>query len=887
MQLKDYQIKVLDQLDRYLQLLREKREEAEAFVEFQRQRGKSVEPANYCKETWDALNAQGQLPLFRDARHGTAFRADYIDRHDGIKRPIPNICFKVPTAGGKTLLAASALDHLNADYFRRQTGFVLWVVPSDSIYTQTWKALANREHPYRQLLERASGGRVRLLEKADNFTRQDTEEYLCVMLLMLQSSARQSKDTLKMFQDSGRFESFFPPVDDFLAGRELIQQVPNLETNDLADAGFTPGGVSLRQSLGNVLRLTRPIIVIDEGHRAYSETARTTLQGFNPRFILELSATPNTGKVRVSNLLVDISGTELKAEQMIKMPLNVVNIVHADWKRTLTEAHAQLDTLKAEARRFQSASGRYIRPIMIVRVDRTGNDQRGGTELHAEDVREFLQDKLSVKPEAIAVKSASLDEIGVTDLLDPSCEIRYIITKDALREGWDCPFAYILALLSRTTAQTAMTQMIGRILRQPDTVRTGVATLDQSYVFCFDQEVEEAANAVRRGLEEEGMGDLSADVRTGSAAPAFAAKPVTVGRRDRFKGMRIFLPQVLCRDGTTDFRPIDYERDILRGLDWESFHYTRREDFTPDAHDKLEKVVTQVDMERNDSGDTDFSFARDVEEMAVEGHLDIPFLTRLLTDVIPNPWQAVRILEETLESLAARGVAKERVFTNRLSLIKEMKADLQTQVNAAAETLFRTRLAAGEINFHLVSAGDAKLNWELAETIDFVVTDADPILRKRNAEPLDRTLYERIYEKEVNPLEKEVAWYLDGDKAIRWWHRLVSRQDYYVQGWQRHKVYPDFLACVEESEPGKVRLTLLETKGMHLSGNPDTEYKRRLFDLLTEHTATRPVVAGELELHRDSGDKMVFKLLLADTWRADIQAGLTSEPPQQEHGNGR
>lgn len=874
MQLKDYQIKVLDQLDRYLHLLREKREEAEAFVEFQRQRGKTVEPANFCKETWDALNAQGQLPLFRDARNGTVIRADYIDRHDGLNRPIPNICFKVPTAGGKTLLAASALDHLNADYFRQQTGFVLWVVPSDSIYTQTWKALANREHPYRQMLERASGGRVRLMEKGDPFSRQDTEEYLCVMLLMLQSSARQSKDTLKMFQDSGRFESFFPPVDDFHAGRELIRQVPNLETNDLADAGFSSGGVSLRQSLGNVLRLIRPLIVIDEGHRAYSETARSTLQGFNPRFILELSATPNTGKVRVSNILVDISGTELKAEQMIKMPLNVVNIVHADWKRTLTEAHAQLDALKGEARKFQSASGRYIRPIMIIRVDRTGNDQRGGPELHAEDVRVFLQDKLSVKPEAIAVKSATMDEIGITDLLEPACEIRYIITKDALREGWDCPFAYILAILSRTTAQTAMTQMIGRILRQPDTVRTNVPALDQSYIFCFDQEVEEAATAVRQGLEDEGMGDLGADVKTITPGGVLTAKLVTVGRRDRFKGMRIFLPQVLCRDGRTAFRPLDYERDILSGLDWESFHYTRRADFTPDEHSKLEKIVTQVDMDRNETGATNFSFARDVEEMDVEGKLDIPFLTRLLTDVIPNPWQAVRILEETLDALDARKVPRERVFTNRLVLIKEMKADLQAQVNAAAETLFRTRLSEGDITFHLVSAGDAKLNWELAETIEFAVTDADPVLRKRNAEPLERTLYERIYEKEVNPLEREVAWYLDGDKAIRWWHRLVSRQDYYVQGWQRHKVYPDFLACVEESQPGKVRLTLLETKGMHLAGNPDTEYKRRLFDLLTEHTAARPVDAGELELHRDSGHKMVFKLLLGDTWHSDINAGV-------------
>ena len=206
-----------------------------------------------------------------------------------------------------------------------------------------------------------------------------------------------------------------------------------------------------------------------------------------------------------------------------------------------------------------------------------------------------------------------------------------------------------------------------------------------------------------------------------------------------------------------------------------------------------------------------------------------------------------------------------------------MKADLLAQVNAAAEALFRVRLAKEDICFHLVSAGDPKLNWELAQTIEFTVTDADPPLRRLNGEPLERTLYEKVYEKEFNPLEKHVALYLDDNKTIRWWHRLVSRQDYYLQGWQRHKVYPDFLACVEESKPGKVRLTLLETKGMHLSGNPDTEYKRKLFDLLTEHTSARSVNAGELELVRDSGNKMVFKLLLADTWRTEVTTTIGSD----------
>ena len=439
-------------------------------------------------------------------RQGEPTAAPYVDRRDGLNRPIPNVCLKVPTAGGKTLLAAGAIERIAIDYLRKQTGFVLWVVPSDAIYRQTWKSLANREHPYRQLLERASGGRVKLLEKADPFTRRDVEEHLCVMVLMLQSSARQTKEQLRLFRDTGRFTSFYPDVDDFAANEELLQAVPNLETNSLAGGeADVLRGVSVKQSLGNTLRLVRPVIVIDEGHRAYSNIARETLASFNPQFILELSATPNA-REWLSNILVDVPGTALKDEQMIKLPINIANFANADWKHTLTQSNEELARLGRHAAELEHRDGRYIRPIMLIRADRTGNDQRDGVHVHAEDIREYLIDHLGVRPEAIKVKSAATDELGDEDLSSPFSKVRYIITKDALREGWDCPFAYVLTLLSKTTATTAMTQMVGRVLRQPGTRETSIPDLNQSYIFCFDQEVWEAVDSVRRGPRRGGNG---------------------------------------------------------------------------------------------------------------------------------------------------------------------------------------------------------------------------------------------------------------------------------------------------------------------------------------------------------------------------------------------
>lgn len=877
--MKEYQQGVLDKIDRYLSTLAEKREDAEAFVAFQKSRGKEAEVADYCRDAWDHLNNERMLPYLRD-KDGNAFVAPWLSRRDGLQRAIPNICLKVPTGGGKTLLAACALERIQTDYFKRQTGFILWVVPSDAIYRQTWKQLANREHPYRQILERASGGRIKLLEKTDAFSRRDVEGQLCLMLLMLPSAARKSQESLRLFRDSGRFTSFFPPEDDSGANRRLLDAVRNLDINDLSDQGWmqgiVPGALSVKQSLGNVLRLIRPVVVIDEGHKAYSDTARATLCGFNPRFIMELSATPNTKDKHQANLLVNVPGTDLKDEEMIKLPINVINEDKGGWKHTLTVAHAKLAELAREASKLQTEAGRYIRPIMLVRVERTGKEQRDTAFVHAEDVREYLLEKLGTHEEEIRLKTSEKDELGSDDLLVESCSVRYIITKDALREGWDCPFAYILAILSKTTANTALTQMVGRVLRQPHAALTHHALLDECYVFTFDQDVREAVNGVRRGLEDEGMADLAASVRATDAdgGAKRIARKETIGRHPNFKQVpTIFLPRVLHRDAKVPagYRLLDYDRDILGHLDWESFRFLQDDCVGVEADDKLKRTIARIDIAKAEkqNGRTLLDFIQEnVEELPEEG-LDVSFLVRQLLDVIPNPWQGLRILSETLDALRERGVSEKRLYANRLDLLKAIKLDLRQQVSQRAEELFRQKLAAGDIALRLVSAGNSGLNWALAKTLEVDVSDEDRPLYRKDGDLLEKCLSEKVYQRDFNNLEKETAWYLDSRESVYWWHRIaVNQQSYGLQGWQRQRVYPDLLACLHGTEGGKFRFSVLETKGEHLKGNDDTEYKRKLFELLTACTDTA-IRAGQLELWEEA-QGMTFTMLMEDTWKDDL-----------------
>jgi type III restriction enzyme len=323
-----------------------------------------------------------------------------------------------------------------------------------------------------------------------------------------------------------------------------------------------------------------------------------------------------------------------------------------------------------------------------------------------------------------------------------------------------------------------LTQMIGRVLRQPEARITGTASLNECYVFTFDQDVQNAVDSMRKGLQEEGMGDLAAGVRIRGKGAALGSRRETLKRRKEFQGVKVFMPRVLSRHyETNDWRVFDYERDLLSRLDWSQFSYTKRATFTPDEKESVERTLVRVSVEDLGNVDDEDMPKPKISERDVEPELDFPTLVRLLLDVIPNPWQGARILRETLTELRRKKVSEERLFTNRLFLVKAMRDDLKKQVHDTSEVEFKRMLEANELSFRLEISGDPRLNWELAETLDLDVTDDDKPLRRKTGDPLERSFFEPIYQKQVNGLEKEVAWYLDGNKAVHWWHRIAVHQD--------------------------------------------------------------------------------------------------------------
>jgi type III restriction enzyme len=803
MELKTYQLRALDAFSRWLEVLNAERDRSDKMIETLTQAGFDItnDIRNYPQTVWDTLKKSGEV---------AESAGEYINRTDGADRPIPHICFKVPTGGGKTLLAAAALERLH-----QQTGLVLWIVPTKAIYAQTKAALWNREHPYRQMLERASAGRVKMLEKDDPFNKDDTANYLCVMLLMLPATNRQrGREFLRMFKDSGRYPSFFPDGDDLLSDGRMMETYPDLECN------FEGG--TIKHSLFNAFKILRPVVVLDEAHKAYGAKKRETNEEFarsinrlNPQLVIELSATPNRG---ISNLLVDIEGPDLKKEEMIKLPVQVTSFPNAEWKSTLGQAAEELDRLETEARSLEHSTGRYIRPIAVVRVERTGNDQRDGEHIHAEDVREYLTQNLHVPSDAVRVKSATNDELGREDLLSEFSEVRWIITKSALMEGWDCPFAYLLVMLDNTQAQRAITQLVGRVMRQPGAQLTDRELLDQCYVYCNNAEVGTVVEQVKKGLEAEGLTGLGDEVMGGSSSQQQQGEmqQQTVYRRERFQGQDIFLPVVSHKNGE-DWVQLDYQSHILPHIDWSEIEPPDPRASAPESA-RRQSATVGVD-------ETLPVFHPD-QALDIDKTVKVSHFARHLSDILPNPWQAARIADQLITHLKATGDTDADIYDQRAYLAHLLREHVKDEVEKQAEGIFHEKLRQGKIRFDL-EVGEPNFRMKHHYEIQ-VSSDEKPLLR--NYEPVQLTLFEPVFEREfANELEKKFACYLDEQSAVQWWHRVAVRQqgEYYLQGWKKGRIYPDFVAMANEE-----RLLIFETKGEHLSGNPDTEYKQKVLKAL-------------------------------------------------------
>ncbi len=459
MQLKNYQKQVLRDLNQYIEVLNNGKSLSEAYAQYWLGKGVSV----------------------------SGFDNNYLHPYVNTVSGTPRVTLKVPTAGGKTFIACNAvkciLDNLASNNLNK---VVAWFVPSDTILKQTLTNLQNPEHPYRQTIDALFGHKVTVVDKEAALLGQgispvQLHDNLTVFVLSAQSFI----ETIRVKKDKGA-EQLKPRA--FRENGSFLEHTQYYPHPEHLINGADP------TALIQVIAQQQPLIIVDESHNFKADLRVELLNNMNPRFILELTATPREN----SNIISFVDAMHLKRENMVKLPVIVEN--RNTPKDVLISAIRMRDSLQKHAEEVRRKGGKYIRPIVLFQAQPKTDDDNITFDKIKQNLINF-----GIPEKQIKIKTASKDELKGIDLMSEDCDVRYIITVNALKEGWDCPFAYILATLANKTSRVDVEQILGRILRQPYTSQHDNPLLNISYVFTSSNDFRETVENIIKSLQKAGF----------------------------------------------------------------------------------------------------------------------------------------------------------------------------------------------------------------------------------------------------------------------------------------------------------------------------------------------------------------------------------------------
>ena len=845
MELKSYQKKVIADLTRYLELLNETKSDAAAFRLF-----------------WQEKSAP-TLGLYQNVIPG-----------------VPNLCFKVPTGGGKTFIACNAVRPIFDALPATKTKAVVWLVPSDAILTQTAKSLKNPQHPYRQKIDVDFGGRVEVYTKQEllngqNFNPTAVTEQLSVMVLSYDSFRGRGKEVLKAYQENSNLAEF---------AKVLGKPDSPIEKAD-------------ETALFQIINQLNPLVIVDESHHARSDLSREMLANFNPCFVLDLTATPR----KDSNIISYVDAVQLKTEHMVKLPVIVYN--RDSQAEVILDAIDLRNKLEELAAAEYAVSKKYIRPIVLFQAEPKGKEEATTFE----KIREKLI-AYDIPAEQIAIRTADVNELKNTELMSADCPIRYIITVNALSEGWDCPFAYILASIANKTSQVQVEQILGRILRLPHTTQHRQSSLNMSYVLTSSNDFNETVKGIIQGLNDAGFSDK--DYRVSEPPTPKAPDPV----------------QITIDNGCSKKEtPLESPEEDVSGVDWtlvnEEYQRRREAEKSPETTPKADSMLSEAESAGQaynaaiqQSGNdpylqkTPWEVREQMPTFAVKSEfredierLVIPQFFAVIPNTLFTDGSHVLLDEAQLSegftlknkdcdidfAAADDGIVKvdienkenglPRVFKmsspeqqyfkeyfNSLppeSRVRQCKEIMLRQLNKlngvdAAELKAYIERIVGNMSKDQLAAmekaplGYAKKIKDKVQALleqhcrenfsDWLSTERivclpyyrlpDAIHPAAHTDIYAKSLYQ-AEDGDMNKLEQKLIMELTALPNVRWWHRNISRQGFCINGYINH--YPDILILTE-----KGKIIFAETKGEHLK-NDDSREKIDLGAMWSGHAGNQ------------------------------------------------
>ena len=839
MELKPYQQQVINDLSLFLEQVQETKDVKDAFYNF-----------------W---TTHPKTPLFPFA--GTA-----IEPYKNNVPRVPNICIKVPTAGGKTFIACNAIKTIFDAFAYDKPKAVVWLVPSITILDQTIKNLKDPSHPYRQKINSHFGNKVEIFDKAtllqgSGFNATSVKEQLNIMVFSFDSLRAKNKEDRKVFQENGNLQTF-----ENLLGKDT------------------------EITLGAVIKYLNPLVIVDESHNAESDLSIDMLKEINPCFILDLTATPRNN----SNIVSFIDALELKKENMVKLPVIVYN--HQDKTEVINSSLQLQKRLELQAFEEEKKGGKYIRPIVLFQAQPKNGKDFINEEEEKSNVQKLKEKliELKIPADQIKIKTANINEIKGIDLMSKECEVRFIITINALKEGWDCPFAYILASLADKSSAVDVEQILGRVLRQPYVMKHNFPLLNLSYVLTASSKFLDTLDNIVKGLNKAGFSDKDYKLADPSMLEESNLPAGQAGKQGPLQQLTVFpTSEETTEDITSDIDtsrisvPSETELPSNTVFEIEQTAIQQNEAFEktvsemeatnttalPNEIQQLVKTYSIKDIFKDQAGQINLPqfylkvpandlFGKKEEELPLEKEnlLDGFALSKADTNVAfvsitselykvdldetkkEHTPTFVRLDGEVKESVMAyildptRKESRVRNFTKRImDIIGNMypipDKEIEKYINRILEDFKDEQFGDFANNEYTYTDKIKQKIKSLSETFaerkfkDFL--DTDKVFIKSSFElpktisPGDtsKDITKSLYEKEgsMNGFEERVINEIGNMTNIAFWTRNIERRGFRINGFVNH--YPDFII---QTKSGKT--ILLETKGDHL----DAEQKIRL-----------------------------------------------------------
>lgn len=839
MELKNYQHQTLRDLDDYIHGLNESNSLSEAFRRY-----------------WEECR-------------GVSFQridSNYLRPYSNTISGVPRVTLKVPTAGGKTFIACNAIGRI---FQSLQIGdfpkVVVWFVPSDTILKQTLEKLQNPAHPYRHTIDALFNHKVTVVDKEAALLGKGLKpEQLQSELVILVLSAQSFVETVKAKKDVSS-EQNKPKA--YRENENFFEQSKHYPHPEKLMAGTDP------TALIQVIAQQNPVVIVDESHNFRTNLRDEMLTNLNPRFILELTATPHDK----SNIVSFVDAMQLKKENMVKLPVIVEN--RNSPRDVLSAAIRMRKSLEKLAKENEANGGRYIRPIVLFQAQpKTDEDN-----VTFDKIKQQLID-VGIPENQIKIKTANKDELKGIDLMSRDCEVRYIITVNALKEGWDCPFAYILATLANKTSKIDVEQILGRILRQPYTTQHGISLLNLSYVFTSSNDFRNTIDGIIRSLQKVGFSrkdfrDVTpkqVENQTPQPQPtSLPLFPVQPGVDDDGLELDIndveeFKNELTAENVATDIQQLQQQAmqvsdeyaqiieqqsdkgdiDPLASITPQEMYYPINEQFgevainmnLPIFYTKtapsvfsaeewipLEKSMLSkgFDLSTKDA-DIDFTIVRPdgiTIDVADSGDA-VRKNNQSLTDFIRNQYvdKSATIKKEGISGQIAGmikldAVAEPAIRSYVKRAIDRLDAD---QIENLIDNIYLTRDAIKDKIESLLKDHRRKTfsKWLTTGKIKLKghYSFFDKITLRDELVGIDKGLY--AAEENVNGFEYDAIAAIAEHPNVLFWHRNRDRNEFGINGFINH--YPDFIVRMKSG----VTL-LIETKGDHLD-NTESEEKRWL-----------------------------------------------------------